>query len=229
LDENEEEADKIGLLYATLAGYNPEKASESWKRMGEKYGYHASTYSTHPIAKERANNNEQWASLYNEYYIPGKINPDHEEILLNNPVFGKKLTAEQSAAGEGGGLKAFLDTAFGALSTRAQAKNEEARQAQRIAFIKQVESTLGLVGHEVLSDKKVKSTLTYKGNIALQEIILKAKLGQQGTEIAIGRVDNIVYPNNQFSVVFEFKETDVAPSNVRQILIGLDYAERAGM
>lgn len=222
--EYEEEADRIGLLYAALAGYNPEAAAQSWERKGDEVGYHATNYSTHPIAKERAANNAKYAEIYKQYYIPGQVNPDYKAILANNPVFGNAASASGAQPGEGAGVGALLESTMNVLSTKQQAKQEEARQTNRIQFIQYVGQNLRLVSRQAQSSNDVVVTMQYKGQYPLSELVLKGKLGD---EIVIAKVTNVIAPNAQFSAVFHFPKGGVTPEAVNTLQIGLDYAEQA--
>lgn len=222
--EYEEEADRIGLLYAALAGYNPEAAAQSWERKGDEVGYHATNYSTHPIAKERAANNAKYAEIYKQYYIPGQVNPDYKAILANNPVFGNAASTSGAQPGEGAGVGALLESTMNVLSTKQQAKQEEARQTNRIQFIQYVGQNLRLVSRQAQSSNDVVVTMQYKGQYPLSELVLKGKLGD---EIVIAKVTNVIAPNAQFNAVFHFPKGGVTPEAVNTLQIGLDYAEQA--
>ncbi|GGI57766.1 M48 family metallopeptidase [Winogradskyella haliclonae] len=60
---HETQADEIGLRLMALAGYNPDEASELWKRMKAKSGGQAPPefMSTHPSNDTRIANLKQWA------------------------------------------------------------------------------------------------------------------------------------------------------------------------
>lgn len=55
---NETEADRLGLIIAAMAGYNPEAAVPFWQRMGEKSSLKTSRdwFSTHPSNSNRISN-----------------------------------------------------------------------------------------------------------------------------------------------------------------------------
>jgi predicted Zn-dependent protease len=60
---HETEADRIGLQIMAIAGYNPDEASQLWKRMKEASGGQAPPefLSTHPSNDTRINNLTAWA------------------------------------------------------------------------------------------------------------------------------------------------------------------------
>jgi predicted Zn-dependent protease len=52
--KHEYEADKMGLIFLTMAGYNPEEAIRFWERMSKLGGSSMPEYlSTHPVSKNR--------------------------------------------------------------------------------------------------------------------------------------------------------------------------------
>lgn len=219
--ENEREADRIGLLYAALAGYNPEAGASSWERMGDEYGYHATTYKTHPIAKERAAENAKNAAVFKQYYQPGVINPNHQAILRNNPIFGVSQNAGP-APGEGGGVGALLGAAVNVLGAKQQAKTEEARQTRRIQFIQYVGQNLRLVSRTQLNANTARFTLQYTGEYALSELVIR---GQTGKAVAIAKIEQTIPPKGQFNADFAFKDVTLSDADIRAIQLQMDYAE----
>lgn len=59
---HESEADKIGLVLMTIAGYNPEEAIPFWERMSQGSGGGAPSeyFSTHPSHETRISNLTKW-------------------------------------------------------------------------------------------------------------------------------------------------------------------------
>lgn len=59
---NETEADRLGLIIAAMAGYNPEAAVPFWQRMGEKSSLKTTRdwFSTHPSNANRISNIKQF-------------------------------------------------------------------------------------------------------------------------------------------------------------------------
>lgn len=56
--KHEYEADRLGLIFSAMAGYNPNRAIGFWQDMGQKNsaGQNSSFLSTHPTDQERINN-----------------------------------------------------------------------------------------------------------------------------------------------------------------------------
>lgn len=71
---NETEADRIGLIIAAMAGYNPEKAIELWEKMEEHEGGTSAHdwYSTHPSHANRIKNIRSFLPEAKKYYKPRK-------------------------------------------------------------------------------------------------------------------------------------------------------------
>lgn len=220
--ENEEEADRVGLLYSTLAGYDPMASKESWVRMGSMHGQNAANYSTHPIAKERAETNEKLATLYKEYYKPGIINPNYKEILKNNTVFSDGGVTTRKP-GEGGGVEALLGTALSVFSDRSQTKAEEQRQAQRIAFIQSIQSQLSVRNIQALNDgQSVSVQMIYNGNTSVKNLVFK---GLYNKELEVLTLDRTIMPRETLNLVFKFEDDGFNPKDLSPFRMALDYAE----
>ena len=82
----EEEADKIGILYASLAGYDPYAASRLWSRFAQTPWRY---FRTHPASSDRAMSTGYIASQVNQYRTAGGINPNHQSILNCNALWCK--------------------------------------------------------------------------------------------------------------------------------------------
>ena len=67
---DEAEADRLGLILAAMAGYDPEAAIPFWKRMGEKTGDKSvhDFYSTHPSNTNRISNIQSYLPEAKSYY-----------------------------------------------------------------------------------------------------------------------------------------------------------------
>ena len=69
--KHEKEADKMGLTFMALAGYNPEKAIEFWERMAaESKGNPPAILSTHPSDKKRITKLKKYLPEALKYYKP---------------------------------------------------------------------------------------------------------------------------------------------------------------
>jgi predicted Zn-dependent protease/ribosomal protein S27E len=124
--DNEDEADRVGVLYMALAGYDPSAMPKMWARAHRKEGSNPGTYMfDHSLPIDRARKTEWSAQLAAKYYLKaGAANPDASRILLKNDLISREelpfedneLTALVSAAG---------NTYLEHLKTR---KDEESRE-----------------------------------------------------------------------------------------------------
>ena len=83
---NEEEADKVGVVYAALAGYNPHAVSDVWSRFaisGDNWAW----FRTHPASSDRANATRILGERATKYYKPGAINPNHRTLSRCNNLW----------------------------------------------------------------------------------------------------------------------------------------------
>ncbi|MES9905132.1 MAG: M48 family metalloprotease [Sedimenticola sp.] len=127
----EAEADKYSALYLALAGYDPAAGVVVWKRMHQASGsYTGDMFYDHPLNDDRAKNMEKYASLVQQYLIPGQINPAHEKLLRNNALYSysKPSTAK---TGEGRGFAALLETAANSYIEATEAKTEQLKRLSK--------------------------------------------------------------------------------------------------
>ncbi|MBK6445483.1 MAG: M48 family metallopeptidase [Bacteroidetes bacterium] len=69
---HETEADKLGLIFAAMAGYDPQKAIVFWERMASKGGAKPpELLSTHPSDQTRIKNLKEFMPTALSYYHPG--------------------------------------------------------------------------------------------------------------------------------------------------------------
>lgn len=66
---HESEADRLGLIFMAMAGYDPNEAPEFWERMAAgKQGEPPEFLSTHPSSETRINNLRSWIPEAMQYY-----------------------------------------------------------------------------------------------------------------------------------------------------------------
>ena len=70
---HESEADRLGLIFMAMAGYDPREAPKFWERMASKTGGNAPPefLSTHPSHNTRIKNLNEWMPEALKYYKPG--------------------------------------------------------------------------------------------------------------------------------------------------------------
>jgi predicted Zn-dependent protease len=159
--ESEREADKIGILYSALAGYDPMAASRIWQRKYTEQGNARALFlHSHPVNAERYQETLAAGKAVKQYYRKGQINPRSAQILDNNVLWRK--SQQQPAAGEGGGLSALLRTALGAYVQHQEAKYEERRQLQQSQFVKAVEGALKLESTRKVGTHELETRWRYR-------------------------------------------------------------------
>ena len=128
---DEKEADEIGLLYSTLAGYDPIAAAGVWAKKAQEQDSVYNYFSTHPANDERAKANAITASKLGEHYVAGQINPDVEALLICNNIYCRS-GEDELKGGEGGGYLALLEVAINTALKNREAKREREKQEARI-------------------------------------------------------------------------------------------------
>lgn len=74
--KHEAEADRMGLVFMALAGYNPDKAVEFWQRMSKQGGAHIPRFlSTHPSDAKRIENLKKYLPEARILYNNSKKRP----------------------------------------------------------------------------------------------------------------------------------------------------------
>ena len=87
---NEHEADRIGIVYAALAGYDPHAVSRLWGDIAKKSRDEWSWFRTHPAGSYRARRTRTIADKVIRYYRSGVVNPDHYSLSRCNVVWCNK-------------------------------------------------------------------------------------------------------------------------------------------
>ena len=76
--KQEAESDYLGLVFMTIAGYDPEETIKLWERMGahakEKGGSPPEFMSTHPSSENRIENFKKWIPEVKNKYSTGQHN-----------------------------------------------------------------------------------------------------------------------------------------------------------
>jgi len=195
---NEVEADKVGVLYTALAGYDPLSASRIWQDMYSKRGNNGQMYQSHPITSERIALNKSVAEKVKQYYIPGRVNPNAEAILFNNVLWSKKASSRE--VGEGGGVAAVAETFLGYYKEKQNAKIEASRQSQRIGMLKDIQTKMKIVDGKMLDNGKVAMLIQYSGSRPVGGLSIKAA---SPVSYDIYRHNAIVQPNQKFTAHFK--------------------------
>ncbi len=135
----EDEADRVGLLYMALAGYNPEAVYDLWKRADITYGSHPGNYLyDHSLNIDRANKVSQLIPLAKTYFMgKGVENTNYSNILLDN-----KLVPHTGLEADSG-LLAVLELGLNTYSQYLHTKSEQIRRERDKS---QREYYLSLVG-----------------------------------------------------------------------------------
>lgn len=214
----EEEADQLGVLYAALAGYNPYAASRVWQKVYQKQG---DMLSNHPANSDRFAATQKLAQDYSKYFQPGKINPQHVEILqsMANGGFG----AQQVKPGEGGGLAAVLETAASVYGTRAQVKAEQQQQRATAAFTQYVGANVQLLSKRITDAHTLEAGLFYKGQYPVRNLNVMAVAGQERVS---AHSDAVLPPMSQVTLRFVFAGTDLTRVNINTLPLAVVNAEQ---
>ena len=130
---NEQEADRLGILYASLAGIDPESSVTAWTKFISNNLSEYAYFRTHPANRERAALNQQTARKVRQYYKPNTLNPDTEKLLECNVLYCAR-SGERVEDGKGGGILKALELIAVTVANNQNAKDELAKQKQEIAY-----------------------------------------------------------------------------------------------
>ena len=128
---SEQEADRVGIVYTALAGFDPCASATYWEKQKTNISSYA-FFRTHPANPQRAGANRKACGVVNKYYTKGQVNPNVDKILKCNELFcnSKGLNLK---GGEGGGVVALLGVLADTIQKNKQAKEEQRKQEQEIA------------------------------------------------------------------------------------------------
>ena len=91
---NESEADYMGLIFAAMAGYNPEAAVSFWQRMAQSSTSKTPAFfSDHPSDETRIANIQKWLPEAKKYYKPVQTTV---ATTTNKTTTTKKTTAKKT-------------------------------------------------------------------------------------------------------------------------------------
>ncbi|MGB0466880.1 MAG: M48 family metallopeptidase [Pontibacterium sp.] len=168
--ESEREADRVGILYSALAGYDPMAASRIWARQYKLEGNARALFAhDHPVNAERQRETAKVGQQVKSYYQKGKQNPQYKTLLSNNVLWQQHQSAK---AGSGGGLEALLGTALGAYAQHHQAKQEAQRQENHAGFVKAIESRMTLLQSRALNAQTLETQWQYKSGPVLKQVVM---------------------------------------------------------
>lgn len=205
--ENEREADRVGILYAALAGYDPYAASRIWQRQYQQRGNARALFAhDHPVNAERAVETQTLAKKVTPYYQKGQINPNYPSLLTSNVLWQKRQPS--AAVGEGGGVLSVLSTVAGAYVQHQGAKQEAARQQAHARFVKAVEGRMQLVSSQAVGTGKLKTVWRFNANgSALKQLTMGLMVKKaKRTLMAVAHVKTVVRPYQSFTAVFDLPE-----------------------
>jgi len=207
--EREREADRIGILYSALAGYDPAASSRIWQRQYQQQGNARSLFAhDHPVNAERAAETAAVGAKVKSYYRPGQINPNAVSLLDNNTLWQKRSNQHAETAGQGGGVAAVLTTALGAYAEHQQAKQEEYRQASQAQFVRSVEQVMQLEQQKKITANRWQTRWYYRGNLALKGVVmgLLAQDAKGKVYRYIVHHPGILKPGQRFTAEFHMKD-----------------------
>ena len=160
---NEQEADRIAIVYTALAGFNPEGSVTIWEKQFqgiEQYAF----YRSHPANPQRVKANRYASNKIKKHYIKGVVNPNVEKVLKCNALFCNASIADLSKDGSGGGVLKSLEVIGDLYLKNKQAKEEKKKQEQEIAQSRKI-----IAQKRLLTPPNIKwdntVPLRYKGNI----------------------------------------------------------------
>ena len=129
---NEQEADRIAIIYTALAGFDPRGSATIWEKQFqgiEQYAF----YRSHPANPQRVKSNRHAANLVMKHFTRGVVNPNTEEVLKCNELFCNTSIADLAQDGSGGGVLKSLEILGDMYLKNQQAKEEKKKQEREIA------------------------------------------------------------------------------------------------
>jgi len=120
----EDEADRVGLLYMALSGYDPQAVYNIWKQADMAYGSSPGNYLyDHSLNKDRANKVSQLIPLARSYFVgEGVENTNYGNLLLNNELTPRRGFQSDS------GLVTVLELGLNTYTQYLDAKKEQVKR-----------------------------------------------------------------------------------------------------
>ncbi|MBI4178640.1 M48 family metalloprotease [bacterium] len=125
--EQEDEADRVGLLYMSLAGFDPMAAPRIWQGAHEKYGSNPGAFTyDHSLNADRAGKTKTLAEKVYPYYreSPDTVHPNVKSLLSNNAIYHQRA----QTSGFVGLLEAAVDLTVKYHKTKIEAENRKEKK-----------------------------------------------------------------------------------------------------
>ena len=129
---NEQEADRIAIVYTALAGFDPRGSATVWEKQFqgiEQYAF----YRSHPANPKRVKANRYASNLVMKHFTRGVVNPNTAKVLKCSELFCNTSVADLAEDGSGGGVLKSLEVLGDMYIKNQQAKKEKKRQEREIA------------------------------------------------------------------------------------------------
>ena len=120
----EQEADRIAIVYAALAGYDPRASATIWEKQYqgiEQYAF----YRSHPANPQRVQANRYASNLVMKHFTRGVVSQNVDKVLKCNELFCNTPMSEIAKDGSGGGVIKTLEVLGDYYLKNKQAKEEK--------------------------------------------------------------------------------------------------------
>ncbi len=208
--DNEREADRIGVLYNALSGYDPMAASRIWKRQFQASGNRrAFFFHDHPVNSEREQDNRHLGQQVQTYYRPGQANPNYAALLQDNVLWQNNADSNAQNGNRGGageGLSALTSTLFGAYQQHLQAKQGEQQQLRQMQLVRYVQSQLKIIDDSRPGSDRWRLQLQYSGQVALRGLTMGGQISQpEGTPplVMVAHINQPLKTGSTFTIEFQ--------------------------
>jgi len=95
--KQESEADHMGLIFAAMAGYDPQVATSFWQRMSAQGNGGGGLFSDHPSDETRIKNIQEWMPEALKYYKPVTTTTTTKKSSSTKKTSTKKTTTTKSS------------------------------------------------------------------------------------------------------------------------------------